>query len=205
MDWNSRYVAGDLPWDTGQPDVHLVNLVESGRLRPGRVLEVGCGTGTNALYLARQGFDVLGVDVSEKAIGLAQAKLGATQLPCRFVTLDFLSQNVSGAPFDLVFDRGCFHSFDAAEARSRFASHVARVLAPRGMWVSVIGSTEGPARDVGPPRRSARDIAAAVEPSLEIMELRGVSFRDNLPDAVRAWLCVAQKREVPAVASTQRG
>jgi hypothetical protein len=68
----------------------------------------------------------------------------------------------------------------------------------------MIGSTEGGARDTGPPRRTARDIADAIEPALEIVELRAIEFDTRLPSAPRAWLCLSRPREAPAVPSTRR-
>lgn len=166
---------------------------------------MGCGTGTNALWLAEQGFDVLGVDVSPRAIDLATAKLGnGLSTRCRFAVLDFLDGEAPAGPFDFVFDRGCFHVFDDPEKRCRFAMRVADCLTHHGLWLSLMGSTEGPARDHGPPRRSARDIAAAIEPALEIIELRTVEFDADLPTAARAWLCVSRLRKTPAQPSTRR-
>ena len=60
-DWNESYVAGDLPWDTGGPEPLLVEFVSSGRVQPTRALDIGAGTGTNSIYLAEHGFDVLGI------------------------------------------------------------------------------------------------------------------------------------------------
>ncbi len=203
-DWNESYLTGDMPWDTGEPDNHLVEFVRSGAITPGRTLDVGCGTGTNALWLAGQNFTVLGVDIAPLAIEQARAKADGTNLDCRFETLDFLNDTLSGGPFDFVFDRGCFHIFDKHEDRERFAERVASLLSRNGRWLSLIGSTEGPERDWGPPRRSARDVVGAVEPALEILALRSVEFRANLPSPVAAWLCLSRPREVPAVPSTQR-
>lgn len=203
-DWNERYVAGDTPWDTGDPDNHLVEFVRSGGQTRGAVLEVGCGTGTNALWLAGQGFTVLGTDVSSVAIETAQAKAANMDLHCRFERLDFLSDTVPGGPFDLVFDRGCWHLFDRHEERTQFAARVAALLAPAGRWLSLIGSTEGGERDWGPPRRTARDVVGAIEPTLEILDLRAVEFRARLPAPAAAWLCVSRQRRAPAVPSTQR-
>ena len=70
--------------------------------------------------------------------------------------------------------------FDEPDERQRFAAHVAAALGPGGLWLSLIGSTEGPARDVGPPRRSAREVTLAIEPALEIVELRSAEFRGQL-------------------------
>ena len=203
IEWNDRYATGDVPWDMGEADEHLVAFVSAGRVAPGPALEVGCGTGTNALWLAERGFDVLGVDVSPLAIERARGKLPAPPPRCRFEVRDFLGDPPAG-PFALVFDRGCFHVFDEAEDRARFAARVAEVLAPGGVWLSLIGSTEGPARDVGPPRRSVRDVALAIEPSLAITELAAVSFATRHPTPAAAWRCVAARRSMPAQPSTRR-
>jgi SAM-dependent methyltransferase len=203
IDWNERYQTGDLPWDAGTPDPHLVRHVSASTTR-GRALDVGSGTGTNAIWLARKGFEVLGVDVSPEAIAQARAKLGGEALPLRFAVADFLAGESSETGFDLVFDRGCFHVFDEAEERARFASRVAEALSPTGRWLSLIGSTEGPPREEGPPRRSVRDIAQAVEPALELLEVVAVPFHAETPERAAGWLCTARRRTVPAQPSTRR-
>jgi SAM-dependent methyltransferase len=73
LPWNDRYASGEpLPWDTGRPDSMLVDMIASRAIAPGRTLEVGCGTGTNAIYLAQHGFEVVGVDISPLAVESAQ-------------------------------------------------------------------------------------------------------------------------------------
>src|SRR5690349_16681532 len=143
--WNESYASGNLPWDTGQPEPLLVDFITSGVVVSGqRTLEIGAGTGTNAIWLAERGFDVLGVDVSPLPVERANAKTAGRALSCRFVTLDFLAAPPPGGRFSFVFDRGCFHVFDEPAERARFAAHVAAVLEPGGLWLSLIGSTEGP-------------------------------------------------------------
>lgn len=203
-DWDARYASADLPWDTGEPDPHLVDCVESGRIQPGRALEVGCGTGTNAIWLAARGFEVHGVDISPRAIELARAKAEAAGSQARFSALDFLAEPAPEGPFDFILDRGVFHVFDEVEVRAHFAARVAGLLGPKGRWLSLLGSTEGPERDHGPPRRSARDIVGAVEPVLEIVSLSSTQFDANIPTPARAWLLLARPREVPAQPSTRR-
>jgi SAM-dependent methyltransferase len=201
QDWNAHYASGFTPWDSDEPDAALVDTVEAGTIPAGRALEVGCGTGTNALWLAARGFDVVGVDVAPLAIDRASAKLGDAASACRFEVRDFLKDPPQSV-FNFVFDRGCFHVFDAPRVRARFAARVARVLAPGGLWLSLIGSTEGPPRDTGPPRRSARDIANAVEPALEIVELRAIHFDLSVEAPPAAWLCLSRVRAVLAQPST---
>lgn len=201
--WNASYAEGNLPWDTGVPDQHLVASVGAGAVTPGRTLEIGCGTGTNALWLAEQGFDVLGVDLSPLAIDKARAKAAGARR-CRFEVADFLEAEPPGGPFDFVFDRGCFHVFDDEAVRARFAARVAALLAPGGQWLSLIGSTEGPPRDSGPPRRTAREVMAALEPVVELVELRSIYFEALIESPAKAWFCRARRRDVPAQPSTRR-
>ena len=190
--WNEMYASRQpMPWDSGVPDPMLVELVEARVISPGRALDVGCGTGTNAIYLAQRGFDVTGIDLAPEAIVQARAKANGA-VGVRFEACDFLASPPVGS-YDLVFDRGCFHCFDAPEERSRFAENVAGLLAKGGRWVSLIGSTEGPPRDTGPPRRSARDVLHAIEPSLELLQLRSAEF-DVQSNPVKAWVCIATKR-----------
>lgn len=199
-DWNDHYASGEIPWESDEPDPALVAMVESGEVAPGRALDIGCGTGVHALWLASRGFDVLGVDLAPLAIEQARARQGDAT-GCRFEVLDFLEDELP-APVDFVFDRGCFHVFDDAAVRERFAARVARVLAPGGTWLSLLGSTEGGPREFGPPRRSARDIVSAIEPVLEIVALRSILFDLDVEEPPAAWLCLARVRAIPAQPST---
>lgn len=203
-DWNEHYASGCTPWDSGEPDPHLVERVASGELAPGRLLEIGCGTGTNALWLAERGFDVTALDLAPLAIERAGEKSAAAGASVRFLVHDILAAPAPGGPYDLVFDRGVFHVFDEPAERARFAERVAAALRVGGRWLSLAGSTEGPERDTGPPRRSARDLVTAVEPSLAIVALRSTEFADDLPSSVLAWVLLARRREIPAQPSTRR-
>lgn len=194
-DWDRRYVDDQLPWDTGEPDPHLAEVIEEHEIAPGKALEVGCGTGTNAIWLAEQGFEVTGVDISETAIARAEKKAAEAQAECEFLTADFLADPIPGAPFDFVYDRGVFHVFDRAAERSQFAAKVAESLAPDGMWHSLIGSTDGPPRETGPPRRSAVEVVSAAEPHFEILELTSTPFDQGRHSQARAWILVARRRE----------
>jgi SAM-dependent methyltransferase len=199
--WNESYASGEsLPWDTGTPDPLLVEVIESRAIAPGRTLEIGCGTGTNAIFLAQHGFDVLGIDISEVAVARARAK---AQGRCRFEAVDYLAAAPAGGPFQFVFDRGCFHVFDGEGERARFAENVAAELVEHGFWLSLIGSTEGAPRDEGPPRRSARDVMNAIEPALEIVQLRSTEFT-VCEEQLKSWLCLSRKRAIAAQPSTRR-
>jgi SAM-dependent methyltransferase len=198
--WDDSYASAEPPpWDTGTPDPMLVELIESHAIAPGRTLEVGCGTGTNAIYLAHHGFEVVGVDIAPRAIDNARARAHAR---CRFETLDFLTEPPPDGPFDFVFDRGCFHTFDEDHERARFAQNVAAALVEGGVWLSLIGSTEGAPREAGPPRRSAREVINAIEPWLEILQFRAGEF-GVCGQQMKNWLCLSRKRTIPAQPSSR--
>ena len=76
-DWNQRYIDESTPWDSGEPSKELTRALDQKLIEPCRVLELGCGTGTNAIFLARAGFSVTAVDLSEEALRQARSKAEA--------------------------------------------------------------------------------------------------------------------------------
>ena len=191
--WQERYLSGDLPWDNGKPDHNLVRVVDAFGIGACRALEVGCGTGTNAIWLAQQGFSMTAVDLADEAIEKARAK-APTGADIRWAACNVLADPLPGGPYGFVFDRGCFHSFDELSEQNVFAARVHACLDTSGYWLSLMGSTDGPPRDVGPPRRSCRQIASVVEPLFEVLELRASVFDPDVPDSPRSWACLMRKR-----------
>ena len=193
--WEQRYAEGDAPWDSGEADVHLAGVLERHGVETGKALEVGCGTGTNTIWLAQNGFEMTGVDFARNAIARAKEKLASAGIRCELLAGNFLVDEIPGAPFRFVYDRATFHVLDSADERTLYASRVAGLLAPEGIWYSLIGSTDGPPRDTGPPRRSATEVVAAVEPHFEILELNSTRFDRADHKDVRAWVLVARRRQ----------
>lgn len=93
------------PWDIGARE-ELVSLVKSGRIQPVRAIDLGCGTGANAIYLAQNGFEVTGVDFAEAAIEKAQARAKEVGVQINFIVDDLTNlHNVTGT-FDFLLDYG---------------------------------------------------------------------------------------------------
>jgi SAM-dependent methyltransferase len=108
--WDERYAQGDTPWETGRPSSELERVVAEVPIRPGRALELGCGTGANAVWLARQGFDVTALDLSPAAVERARRRADEAGARVRFLAADVLNPPPELAgPFDFFFDRGCYH------------------------------------------------------------------------------------------------
>src|ERR1700724_2250824 len=102
--------TGTPPWDIGRPQPAIMRLAETGQIT-GSVLDVGCGTGENVLYLAERGFAASGVDGAPSAIRKARAKAKQRGLNASFEVSDALNLSVPERPFDTVIDSGLFHTF----------------------------------------------------------------------------------------------
>ena len=105
--YNLWYRHGTPPW-VGPARTELVSLVTSGRLTPGRCLDLGCGEGDNSVFLALHGFDVTGVDFAPAALEKARAKAAAAGAVVRFIEDDLTRMDHVRGPFDLLVDYGSF-------------------------------------------------------------------------------------------------
>ncbi len=133
-----------IPWASDTPPGALVLLVESGKVRPCRAIDLGCGAGTYAIWLAQKGFDVTGADSSPTAIGIAREKAAKAGVSCRFVVADLLGdlREIRGT-FDFGFDWELLHHI-MPEDRETYAENVASLLNPGKTYFSVCFSEEDP-------------------------------------------------------------
>lgn len=194
--FEERYKSGDTPWDHNAPDGNLIDVITHKPICGCKALEIGCGTGNNAIWLAQNNFDVTGCDIAETAIAAAKKKAAASTVDCTFCVADFLINPIPGQPFGFVFDRGCFHSLDTHRERAQFAVNVFSHLNAGGRWLTLVGNADDRQnRDVGPPRLTAEDLVSAVEPCFEIISLTTGHFGSNQVDPPSAWICLMQKRD----------
>ena len=127
------YRVGLTPWDTGVPPAELVALVEGEeRLPPGRALDLGCGTGSNVLYLCRHGWEVTGIDMVEPALRRARSRAAVEGFGPQLVQGDVtrLDELGIGHDYSLMLDLGCYHSLFPVELRNDYARAVTAVAAP---------------------------------------------------------------------------
>lgn len=118
------------PWDTGITPPEVVEAIEgTEKLKPGRALDLGCGTGTNSLYLARHGWQVVGVDFARTAIRKARLKAREAGLAVDFYAADVTRLDFLNPPIDLILDIGCFHTLDT-ESRVRYRDQLQRLMRP---------------------------------------------------------------------------
>lgn len=144
---------GAPPWEIGRPQPFVELLESRGAIGP-RVLDVGCGTGENAVFLASRGHEVLGVDFSIRAISLARAKAKMRQAEVTFEMRNALELAALGRTFDTLLDSGVFHVF-SDEERARYTRSLAAVARPGTTLHVVCFSDKEP--NWGGPRRVSRD------------------------------------------------
>jgi SAM-dependent methyltransferase len=167
--------------------VELRRYVEAGEfatdagVRP-RAIELGCGTGTNAVYLAQQGFEVTAVDFATDAIARAERRAAETQFaagtePPRFVLGDVTKLDAVVGPFDLLFDRACYHCVRRAGLLSGYLATVRRLTAPGARLLVIAGNPD--AGEVGgPPKVSAAELTGDFEKLCRIERLIATRFEE---------------------------
>ena len=193
-DWDASYQsAAPPPWDIGRPQPAFVRLAESGVLA-GRVLDAGCGTGEHALLAAARGAEVIGIDLSQRAIWQARRKAAERGVSARFEVADALSLGRHGWAFDTVIDSGLFHVFDD-EQRGQYVTSLASVLGPGGNCYLMCFSDREPG--VWGPRRVREDeLAAAFADGWSTTSITADTFAIN-PIAgspvAQAWLATIRR------------
>ena len=194
IEWNDRYRDGNLPWDTGQPSSELQRAISQNTFQPCRALELGCGTGTNSVWLAEQGFEVTGIDLAPLAIERAQERARAAGVKVRFLVADVLHQPDLNEPFAFFFDRGCYHAV-RREAPQQYAPTVAQQLASGGRGLILAGNAREP-HDPGPPVVTEKEIRDELGLAFQILDLHEFRF-DEAPGVAErflGWSCLVQKR-----------
>lgn len=120
------------PWDTGISPPELLEFIQSHP--PGRAIDVGCGTGTNVITLAKAGWTVTGVDFAPRAIRLAKQKVKKVGIQAELLVRNATKLQGINGPFDLAFDLGCFHSIPP-DGKTEYLEQLNRILAPGGFWL----------------------------------------------------------------------
>jgi len=127
----------NIPWNLTQPPQLLIEAVASGRIKPCKAVDLGCGAGNYAVWLARNGFDMTGFDISPMALEHARELAAREKVNCRFETADLLGDvKEYRAEFDFAFDWEVLHHI-MPDDRPRYLENVRKLLKPKGPYFSV--------------------------------------------------------------------
>jgi SAM-dependent methyltransferase len=191
--WEDRYKSGDTPWDTGQPSTELMTTIKEQGIRPCRVIELGCGTGTNAIWLAQQGFDVTAVDFSSLALDQARQKATAAKARVRFQKADVLNPLEFAERHPFWFDRGCYHVVRKLDVE-KFMETMERITEPGAFGLVLTGNAKEP-HEPGPPVVSEEQLRSELGRIFEIVRLREFRFDQVEAVGVRflGWSCLVRR------------
>lgn len=185
-DFEAAYRDGTAPWDVGGPQPEIVKLAEEGEI-VGDVLDVGCGTGENALHLAALGRRVMGIDAAPTAVARAREKAAARGLAVPFLVADALDLAKLRRRFETAIDCGLFHTFDPPLRRG-YAHSLCEVLSPGGTLHVLCFSDEEPPGP-GPWRIQEYELGDAFRGLFAITRIRPGRFERRFPEApARAWV-----------------
>lgn len=189
--FRQRYLTGDAPWDTGVASTELVRVLDAGLL-PGRtVLELGCGTGTNAVEFARRGFQVTAIDLVDVAIDAARQKARGAGVSVDFRVGD-ITQADLGGPYDSLFDLGLYHGQRNRDLNGLLQT-LERVSRKGTRWLSLAGNAREP-MEVGPPVVREAEFRRELGGLFKFLEVR--EFRFELAPDFRplAWSILMERR-----------
>ncbi len=192
LPWDASYRDGPAPWDIGRPQPAIVRLAAEVGFA-GAVLDVGCGTGENALHLASLGLSVLGVDVAETALAIARQKADDRGIEVEFAAADAFRLERLGRRFETVLDCGLFHTFDGDE-RPRYAASLTSVTEQGGTLYVLCFSDDGPG--TGPHPIGREELRAAFDPvdGWKIADIARDRIQTRYHDhGVPAWLAAIKR------------
>jgi cyclopropane fatty-acyl-phospholipid synthase-like methyltransferase len=180
------------PWDIGRPRKQFVELARQGVIS-GSVLDIGCGTGENALFYAELGLEVWGIDFSPVAIRKAEEKAAKRGLRAKFLIQNALLLEDLNRKFDTATDSGFFHTLDNRE-RPAFARSLAAVLRPGGVYYMLCFSELEPP-GYGPRRVSQQEIRECFRDGWTVNSIQPAVFESNIRETgARGWLSSISKK-----------
>ncbi len=187
-----RYLLGTARWDTGITPPEIVALVESEQLPPGRAIDLGCGTGTNTIYLAQHGWEAVGIDFVGRAIRQARRKAKRAGLAdtARFLVGDVtrLAELDLGGQFDLAMDIGCAHGLPGGSLPA-YARSLGELVGPGGVFMLYMFRL-APERPQG---LEPEAVEALFAPQFSVVSAS--LGRDSSVRAGSAWYRLARRKE----------
>ncbi len=174
-----------MPWYNENLDLDLEDELNAMHLNNGIFLDLGTGPGTQAMELAKKGFDVIGSDISGTVIERNKIMYETQYHNIKFVVDNILYSDFKENYFDYIFDRGCFHVF-SEEDRPKYYNQIKRILKQKGILFLKCFSIDEPMKD-GPYRFSQNDIHNIFSKNFHINVIKKTVYQgtlDPLPKAL---------------------
>lgn len=194
----------DIPWNVETPPQLLVELLNSGKVRPCKAIDLGCGAGNYAVYLASRGFDVTGVDISPTAIKLAKENAEKKGVKCNFFVADVLSElDKINRTWDFAYDWGLLHHI-SPQQRKKYIRNVHRILNRSAKYLSLCFSEKDTGfGGSGKYRKttlgsilyfsSAHELRKLFQPFFHIIDLRTIETRGKFEPHIFNYVFMERK------------
>jgi ubiquinone/menaquinone biosynthesis C-methylase UbiE len=193
--WDELYKSQDvelMPWYNQKLDVDLEAALEEYGITRGRFLDLGTGPATQALELAKRGFNVTGSDISENAIKKANESFRNKNPKIKLIKDDILNTRFKENEFDFIFDRGCFHVLPI-EKRKTYVNTIKRILDEKGMLFIKCFSEKETFKD-GPFRFSKIQIKEIFEESFIIENIKDTVYQGTLNPLPKSLFALMRKK-----------
>jgi len=141
--FEKTYKKPNAVWTNKNPPEELVELIETGKINSCKVLDVGCGEGFYSIYLAKKGFDVTGIDISERAVEYAKKNAEKEGVKIKFLVMDVNDLEKLNEKFDFVFEWALLHSI-MPKQRERYVENINNLLNNGGQYFSVCFNEKDP-------------------------------------------------------------
>jgi len=191
-DWDALYRMGTPPWEAPGPAKELIRILDEGLLKPCRVLEIGCGTGADAVLLAKRGFEVTAVDNCPIALERARNRAHRAGALIRFVLEDIYSFGRHCEPYELVYDNGFYHYARMVEL-DKFLDLLWRITQPGSYYLTLAGATDPSIQD-GFPQVAEQTIRFELGRLFQCVQIRPCRLHTIFrPEGYPAWACLMQR------------
>ena len=193
--WDRQYRQGDPIWDSDRPTSELKRVVFDDRIAPCAALELGCGTGSNSVWLARQGFAVTAIDVSPSAVERARERAEKMGVSVRFLAGDLRDAGLLGGPYDFFVDCGCYGAM-RREDRAGYLDAAARLTRPGTLGLVLTGNDQESEDEEGPPVLSEGQLRRDFGRPFEVLRLREFRFDADQGNGTEylGWSCLLRRR-----------
>jgi SAM-dependent methyltransferase len=191
-DWEkiySEYHLTEIPWHSEKPDQELIDLIENKEIKPRFVLDVGCGAGTDAIYLASIGCEVTAIDISHEAVRIARERAEKAKVRVNFIADDFTEFDFIEQRFDFINDRGCFHHINPRD-REKFAVKINDLLKNNGFYFLRCWSDKEAETARGPYRLSKDEIRNTFSKFFKVGTIKDFRFSGR---GARGYACLMRK------------
>lgn len=193
--WDAAYRGGNRPnWDAGRPSGELQRIVEKGIVRAGRAVDLGCGSGTDAIYLASKGFEVTAIDIAPTALNQGKLKAEKAGVKVRWLLADVLAiPNLQ--PYNFIFDRGCYHEVRSEGAKA-YVDTIRKLSKTGTQFLLLAGNPNELMQKYSPPQVTEEEIRADFSPLFDFEWIGETRFETSQPQNLGplAWSVMMRRK-----------